>query len=172
MKRCLTRRRGDREGHASRELRSFAGLLSAPSRLRVSKLFSFCLPVQNKKTGHTHRPFRGQQVWPVVTVHIQSLTVLISRPRACPFCMRPSRFFGAVQGDRFFQQGNRVPQSYHIGISTSRCRTPGFRGWSQSGEDEFTHGGCHRLPAQAGQPFFQPGPFGPGFTPNSISPKA
>ena len=59
-----------------------------------------------------------------------------------------------------------------IGIYTSQCQTPGFTGWSQSGEDDFTHSGCSCLPAQAGQPFFQPGPFGPGFTPNSRSPKA
>ena len=59
-----------------------------------------------------------------------------------------------------------------IGIYTSQYQTPGFTGSSQSGEDDFKHGGCNRIPAQAGQPFFQPGPFGPGFKPNSTSPKA
>ena len=43
------------------------GPLSATSRLRVSNTASSTTP--KTKTGHTHRPRRGQQVWPVVPVH-------------------------------------------------------------------------------------------------------
>ena len=92
----------------------------------------------------------------------------LSRPGSSPAFFTHRRF----STDRSWRDASHCPHSLPIGIYTSQSQTPGFTGWSQSGEDDFTHGGCRRLPAQTGQPFFQPGPFGPGFKPNSTRPKA
>ncbi len=54
-------------------------------------LFPIPYALSNKKTGHTHRPSRGQQVWPVVTVHDRSC-----QPMSCQRPVAPiSRLFGA-----------------------------------------------------------------------------
>ena len=55
---------------------------------------------------------------------------------------------------RAFPNRQQSQSCTSLGIYTSQCQTPGFTGWSQSGEDDFTYGGCSRLPAQAGQSFF------------------
>lgn len=78
---------------------------------------------------------------------------------------------GKTKGATAFSKSGATV-SEHRSISTSKCQTPGFTASSQSGEDDLSHGGCCCLAAQTGQPFFQPGPFGPGFKPHSMSPKA
>ena len=51
------------------------------------------LPLSNKTTGHTHRPRRGQQVWPVVTVHDQSFLHFRGTYFTCFACIRQEVFF-------------------------------------------------------------------------------
>ena len=47
--------------------------------------------LSNKKTGHTHRPQRGQQVWPVVPVHDRSCQPMCRHRPVAPI----SRLLGA-----------------------------------------------------------------------------
>ena len=83
-------------------------------------------PPSHKKTGHTHRPRRGQQVWPVVTVHEHSV-----RDGHYPAfaCIGPEVFLAAPPGIETGAARHEVARSRsalpaHVGTQRSSETAP------------------------------------------------